>query len=376
MLIGTSLTSTLLGLVGILLGLSILVQVIQECWKYLFSTKAAAYQRALFAFLGPWARELVRPGVVPDLQVNGPLQKWRRRPRGRLQPMDQPTLVAALERTPAPWIRRVLQALRAEAELQNGRAEILSPAFSALLEQLRATGKDSPGYSSALEVLRFLGTWSSGDADPSRAPVDAGKVVTAFRQQFLPQITEVERSFTQLDRNFDYLYRRRNTALTFLFAISVVVALDVPIATLYRQAKGMTPEQAVTLAESARSIYDSLNRLPRPSVPATRQADSVRAEEYHQLSRDILESLRQSASVGPGGTVETDFISARLSKLRRQMKDGGLRWVAGYLLGSLVTALLISFGAPFWNDVAGAVLRVSKGSRKVEIAPATIGGDG
>ena len=376
MLIGTSLTSTLLGLVGILLGLSILVQVIQECWKYLFSTKAAAYQRALFAFLGPWARELVRPGVVPDLQVNGPLQKWRRRPRGRLQPMDQPTLVAALERTPAPWIRRVLQALRAEAELQNGRAEILSPAFSALLEQLRATGKDSPGYSSALEVLRFLGTWSSGDADPSRAPVDAGKVVTAFRQQFLPQITEVERSFTQLDRNFDYLYRRRNTALTFLFAIGVVVALDVPIATLYRQAKGMTPEQAVTLAESARSIYDSLNRLPRPSVPATRQADSVRAEEYHQLSRDILESLRQSASVGPGGTVETDFISARLSKLRRQMKDGGLRWVAGYLLGSLVTALLISFGAPFWNDVAGAVLRVSKGSRKVEIAPATIGGDG
>ncbi len=379
MLIGTSLISTLLGLVGILLGLSILVQVIQECWKYLLSTKGAAYQRALFAFLGPWARELLRPGVIPDLQINGPFQKWRRRPKGRLQQMDQSTLVAALERTAAPWIRRVLQALRAEADLQNGRGAALSPAFAAVLEQLRATGQDSPGYASAQEALRFLKKWSSDDTtqlSDTGARVDARKLITAFRQQFLPQITEVERTFTQLDRNFEYLYRRRNTALTFLFATSVVVALDAPIATLYRQAKGMTPEQAVTLGENARGVFDSLNRLPRASAPAARQADSVRADEYLRFSRDILEALRQSANVGTAVTAETDFLSARVNKLRQQIKDGGLRWAFGYLLGSLVTALLISFGAPFWNDVAGAVLRVSKGSRKVEIAPAQTGGDG
>ncbi len=32
-----------------------------------------------------------------------------------------------------------------------------------------------------------------------------------------------------------------------------------------------------------------------------------------------------------------------------------------YLLGCLLTALLIGFGAPFWNDLTGAVLRVYKG---------------
>lgn len=380
MVVGTSLITTLLGLAGILLGLSILVQVIQESWKYMLSTKAAAYQRALFAFLGPWARELLRPGVVPDLQVNGPLQIWRRRPRGRLLPMDQTTLVAALERTAAPWTRRVLQALRAEAALQNGTAATLSPALDAAVEQLRATGKDSPGYASALEILRFLETWSSGDVGrtpgTAREPIDASKLITAFRQQFLPQIAEAERNFIQLDRNFEYIYRRRNTALTLLFAIGVVLALDIPIATLYRQAKGMTPEQAVTLAESARGVYDSLARLPRADSAATRQPDSVRAQEYLRLSRDILANLRRSANVGPGVTAgDTGFIWARVNQLRQQIRDGGFRWSLGYLLGCLVTALLISFGAPFWNDVAGALLRVSKGSSRVEVAPARTGGD-
>ena len=110
MTIGSSLLTTLLGLAGILLGLAIVVQVVQECWKYLLSTKASAYQRALFSFLGPWARELLRPGVLPDLQVDGPMQWWRQRPRGRLLPMDQPTLVAAMERTAAAPVRRMLAA--------------------------------------------------------------------------------------------------------------------------------------------------------------------------------------------------------------------------------------------------------------------------
>src|SRR5882672_6705697 len=118
MLIGSSLISTILGLVGILFGLSILVQVIQESWKYLLSTKSGAYQRALFVFLGPWSQELLQPGLIPDLQVNGPLQRWRSRPRGRLQPMDEQTLVSALERTAAPWVQRILEALRAEEALQ------------------------------------------------------------------------------------------------------------------------------------------------------------------------------------------------------------------------------------------------------------------
>ena len=63
MIIGSTLLTTILGLAGTFLGLAILVQVIQECWKYLFSTKSSGYERALFAFIGPWARQLMKPGV-------------------------------------------------------------------------------------------------------------------------------------------------------------------------------------------------------------------------------------------------------------------------------------------------------------------------
>jgi hypothetical protein len=48
--------------------------------------------------------------------------------------MDRETLVSALERTAAPWTRRVLQTLQAEAELQNGSVSKLSPALDALIE--------------------------------------------------------------------------------------------------------------------------------------------------------------------------------------------------------------------------------------------------
>jgi hypothetical protein len=365
----STLTTTLLGLAGILLGLAILVQVIQECWKYLLNTKAAAYQRAMFAYLGPWARELTRPGVLPDLQVDGPLQVWRRRPKGRLLPMDQQTLVAALERTAAPWIRRVLQTLRAEAELQSGKAQSLSPAFDTLVEQLRVTVRGSPGYASAQDILRFFDQWSLKPGKPNPEGVDATKLVNAFREQFLPQVAEAERNFAQLDRNFEHVYRRRNTALTLLFALGVVLVLDMPIGAVYRQSKAMTPEQAVTLAEAARGVYDSLNQLSTVDS-AKQRTDSARAQEYLRFSNDILSSLRQSANLGPGPSATTsNYISARTSQLWGQLRAGGVGGSLGYLLECLVTALLISFGAPFWNDLAGAVLRVSKGSAKLRVAP-------
>jgi hypothetical protein len=42
----------------------------------------------------------------------------------------------------------------------------------------------------------------------------------------------------------------------------------------------------------------------------------------------------------------------------------------GYLVGCLVTGLLISFGAPFWNDLLGAL------GGKARPAPVGAGGTG
>jgi hypothetical protein len=268
----------------------------------------------------------------------------------------------------------MLAALRTEAAFQSGTAAALSPAFENVVAELRATVRGSPGYSAAIQILQFLKAWSvpCGDgpgADQDRGPVDANKILAAFRQHFLPHIVEAELNYAQLDRNFDYVYRRRNTLLTFIFAIAVVIAIDVPIGTVYRQARGMTSEQALALAERARAAYDSLVRLP-----AARAEDSVRAREYLDLSRDMMVALRRSATLGPGAVAtEPGFVSARIGRLQQQIRDGGIWWTGGYLLECLVTALLVAFGAPFWNDLAGVLIRASKGSSRVELAPARPG---
>jgi hypothetical protein len=74
--IGSSLTTVLLGLAAIFLGLAVMVKILQECWKYLLSTKAAAYERALFAYLGP---------------PTAPARRPARPPRGRTLPALAPT---------------------------------------------------------------------------------------------------------------------------------------------------------------------------------------------------------------------------------------------------------------------------------------------
>ena len=82
-----SLLTILLTLAATFLGLSIVVQVVQELYKYLRSSKGRAYQIALQDFLGPLAHELLRPGVLPDIRVRGPMQLKRVRSKGMILPL-------------------------------------------------------------------------------------------------------------------------------------------------------------------------------------------------------------------------------------------------------------------------------------------------
>jgi hypothetical protein len=373
---GTPLFTTMLGLAGTFLGLAILVQVIQEGWKYLLSTKSGAYERALFQFIGPWARQLSRTGVLADLEVNGPFQIWRRRPRGKLMPLAKPELVEALERTAPPWVRRTLETLRVEAAATVEPKQVFSidrmhsflpptPALTALVKELATAERGSPGYATANDVSAFLKTWGIGpgpELDHLMAPsgsLNTGALLSAFRERFLPHVTKAERTFDQLTSNFDYLYKRRNTLLTMTIALGVTLFADLPVGRLYREAASMTPAEAGGLAESMTRLYDSIP----PGTPAN---DSVRARAA-RIRGQAIEELNRRIGLGidprlGSATDRTWFsgIVARLSAVVSHVRaDGAL-----YLLECLATALLISFGAPFWNDLAGTLLRLQRGPPK------------
>ena len=57
------------------------------------------------------------------------------------------------------------------------------------------------------------------------------------------------------------------------------------------------------------------------------------------------------------------------SVVRHPASHNALGWLGEmsyYLFGCVITAILICFGAPFWNDLAKSLLRIGKGGSAKE----------
>jgi hypothetical protein len=344
-----SLVTVLLGLAAMLLGIAIAVQVLQELWKYITSSRDIAYHAVLKDFLGPHlSRQLDRPGVLRDLQVRGPFQGLWWRPSGKLLPMDADELVIALERTMSEWFQRAYAAIRLESRLQAGTPAPPSPAWKAFRRELDSThaGADE---AHAQDIRTFLSAWHTD------GPLDAGGLLTVFHHQFLPQARKVKEHFDQLMRNFDYQYRRRNLRQTVIIALLLAVLIDLPAGKLYREASTLSPEAAAELAEAATLRYDAESRS-RQSVPAA-SPDTARIDSTLASFRERADSALALATGTPNPIGALSWPPVVWETIKG---DGG--WSAGfrYLLGCLLTAILVSFGAPFLNDLTKTLLRSSR----------------
>lgn len=350
--------ATILAMATTFFALSLLVQVIQELYKYLTSSQSRAYRGTLIDFLGPHAEQLFRPGAIPDLQVRGPFQFLRRRPEGHLQPMDKDDLVIALERTAAPWIQRAISALRLEASLQNGKSANPTPSFRALLSQVEGTEPGSPGHATALDLKDFLESWKVS----ANSSFDARAVQQALRLRFLPSVVRAEESFTQLTKNFDHAYRRRNLRQTFTFGFLLAFVAEQPFDRVYQAARQVPLDQAVAAAQQVRAIYES---------EATRDTSVVRTPK--ELA-PLTDSLRMFLARPDSTLVQKDSTAG--VPYRILAKRLGAHAISPlYLFGCLLTAILISFGAPLWNDITGAVLRLYKGPPRQEPREVSTTGD-
>jgi hypothetical protein len=368
--------STLLGLAATFLSLAVLVQIVQELYKFVSSSKSRAYTIALKDFLGPWANDLVRPAGFPDLRVRGPFQLARIRPLGKILPMRKEELVSALERTAQPWVRRVLDRLKTEVESQSGKAASPSAAWTSLLTQLGEVEQGATGFLKATEIAEFLKTWDHtwsglapkavGRRAKTRSAIirhqvtrvgtisppstmDARQVILAFRQRFLPQVNSAEERFPQFEENFTYAYQRRNMRHSFVFALLIALACNLPFDLLYMKASGLSMEQASALAEQALAMQA---QITKDSLGATPTAEAV--NQLLATSKSVLEKVQAGKGLGS----VTYFVDG---KTLAGLWQGGFTTILRYLLGCFVTALLVSFGAPVWNDITSALLRLQKG---------------
>jgi len=374
--LNSSILNVLLGIAVAYLSLSILVQIVQEVYKHLANSKGRAYTNALNDFLGSWAKQLTRPGVLPDLRVRGPFQLVRLRPKGVLLPLSKEQLLAGLEGTAPPWVGRMLHALNAEVKLQAGRAEHEpSPTWKAFLAELAKVQKGSPGYWNAHSLASFLERWGhawpTGGKDQAEArqigelmapkAFDPAQLLVAFRPAFLPDVQKAAAGFSQFTENFEYLYRRRNLRQTFVIAFLIAFTLDLPFQRIYDKARKVSEAETIAIAEKAIELYStSAKDAALAGAPTTSRGGSEAILKGAQaiLADFISQQGKPASATYPAPIIDTTTI-VRLFKQYPRFDE---------LLGCLVTALLVSFGAPFWNDAASLLLNAQKGRKRTAAA--------
>jgi hypothetical protein len=356
-----SVLTPLLAIAAWLLGLSILVQVLQEIWKFTTSSKSRAYENALADFLGPFITSHLRQDTL--VAVRGPFQLRRVSVAGRLMPLNQVDLVAALQRTAPAWPRIVSRALAVEQRLDaglndNARPRAFSQAIQPLLVQMQEANKVARAGEHRMadmvasagdgkRVFSFLRAWGvvKGEEQPSVSPFDPKQISTAFDSEFFPHARLVNDHYDQFLKSFDHQYRRRNLRQTFLFGFLLAIALNLPFDQIVDRATKIPTDRAITLAHDAQQLYQQA------------VASGTDQEQMRELTTRALAIASQSAE----GATRVDYFINPVDLWARWRTAPATGF--GFLFGCLVTALLLAFGAPFWNDITGALLRVAQPNR-------------
>lgn len=367
--VGIPSLDVLLAVAAMLLGLALIVQVVQEIFKYLSNSKARVYQLVLRDYFGPWIDQLYTAGPATRFQVRGPFQFFKSRPTGVLLPLSKEELLEAMDAVAPDWIGHTLEALKNERRLQPPGGAAPSPNLATLVANLRSAADRERVHSNAHRMLNFLTEWGViGKSRALRREVDANRVLEGLYQRFFPDRVRTEQEFGQLERNYDHAYKRRNLRYTFLFALLIAILLNFPFDTLYRRASQLSPQQA---AELTQAMIDADDRL-REGDPEVVSGAAPRAER-RELVRSLVEQIsvvtaspeRQSETATPR-VQRSDTVAApdEAPLYRRGLvamsSAEGFAGVASYFVNCLITALLVSFGAPFWHRLSESLLNIGR----------------
>jgi len=366
--------SALLGFAAFILGLSVLVQIIQESFKFLSSSKDRSYSRSLSDFLGPWAMQLKQACFT--LTVRGPFQFLRIRPQGVLLPMDRDQLEAALIKTAPPWVLKTHQMLRQEMNWQCGTEKKPSQAWCRFLEDLGKADKGMLGYWNAYEITQWLSQWGhtlKKDSKNDRilgkinAPLTFGakELCDSFQECFLSHVSDAKTNFPQFEKNFEYAYRRKNLKQTIFIALVISLAFDFSAGRIWKRAQRMSAKEAASLAETYLAMSEKITKGMEAEDSGKGQAEVMKnLEEVKILLTDYAKELssidRKSQDASFLQLIKFNEIAGRASAF-------SWAWIASwikYIFQCLFTALLIGVGAPVWNDLVKFLLGLQQGKFK------------
>jgi hypothetical protein len=340
-----SILAPFVAVAAMLLGISLLVQVLQELWKFSTSSKAIAFEKALDDFVGTWASAHLRQNTT--MAVRGPLQFRRVSKAGHVLPIAKGDLIAALEQASPAWYRLIDQALEFEAKLQQGSPGDPSPQWTGLIDKLRTELATARPATQALEMHDFLKTWGIGPT----GVFDAAKSRLALRRQFFAHLAPLENHYERLMQNYQYTYQRRNLRQTFTWALAIALLFNLPLGSIYRRAATLSLADALSLSERAQALHDEYVKL-EAERPAGSAADT-NLQALQAREQVLRKAADEALEISSGRSIDTD-VRSLVASLQTNIRS------ASFLIGCLLTAILVSFGAPFWNDISAALYRVAK----------------
>ncbi len=361
----SSLFNVVLGMAASLLALSILIQIIQEFYKFLFKSKSAAYRKVLFDLIGSQASALFEAPETADYRVRGPWDMLRRGPAGILLPLAKEQLGEALERTAPNWVTRILEQIKLEKSGDASKPDLTT--WNAFLKRLGDTEKGAIGYRTARELTDLLKDFGHECADGDnelgvitpKKPVDMAKLETAVRKKFLPHVEKATKDFDLLEKNLEFSYKRRNLRQTFVIGFLVAFVMGLPAQTIHEHAKALTEDQVTEIASKVVEIYETRQADTSQQDAGTEAAAQQAVEDAKEIAALATFKRPPDETAVAEGEIQEDTTPLPIFTKIFWKKEGFVGWLF-YILGCIATAILLSFGAPFWNDIAKSILNYKK----------------
>jgi len=379
--VDTQVLTTIIGVAATILALSVVVQVIQEMYKYFTSSQSRVYVKVLTDHMGAIAKDIAFAPDFADLRTRGPFEILRRRPTGRLMPLEADELRAAAERTAPLWVQRTLDQLRLE-EASGAGSKIPSVAWTSFLEKLSSVARGAKGYETAKEIAAFLAehghSWESGKdhvgtvshiSDPKHT-FDPTVLIKAFEREFVPHIVKTAENTRLLDDHLAYATGRRNLRHTVVIGFLLAAAVGLPVQAIYQNAATMPPDKVIEFAEAVTDLYEKTQQASpaggevdeetaRPTVDENPDLTQITPPERLNADSLLKPLIRYISDARMSGTPGYEMMSIIGSK-EWKAKYHGFWGILLYVLGNIGTAILVGFGAPFWNDILKSVLGLKR----------------
>jgi hypothetical protein len=227
-----------------------------------------------------------------------------------------------------------------------------------IVDQLEGAVK-SFGYKD-LELLEKM------NVDDMKRIVGSLPMFAKAKEELKKVEKEIETWFDITIRAFQDLYERRMKLWSFIISAAVVVLLNANLLEVYREfsTNKAVRDATVVMAEKFVAIpRDSLFVIDRT---AARETTFVVAKPDSLIVREIQKSLSDIQEVASSKT----FQMFRWTKERRApLFSEGLspQWFRSWIkaiLGWLSMTLLVSLGAPFWYDFLKAVMGIKEKLKK------------